>query len=313
MELLMKRLVWGGFFVAIIGVAQFIFQFIFGLTATYQFWAKNISPLFLGQNVTLAVLKNPSWLVNISGVTYLRAIATFPDPHMFSFFLGMILPLALGLYLKLKRKIYLAIFLIILFADLLTFSRGGYVGLLFGIIGAFFLLLLRLESRQKIKIIASVLILGAILIIPSPTSERFFSSFNLKEGSNQGRLETWREAGRIIFEHPFFGVGLGNYPLEVSATANYRDPIYAHSNYLDILAETGIFSLLAWLGFLFSLCVAFFKKSKKNILFFCAMFSLIIFSVHALVETSIYSPVVLPLFLIITGLNRLARIDEKNT
>jgi putative inorganic carbon (HCO3(-)) transporter len=311
MEKLIKSLVLGGFFVAILGVVQFFSQFIFKLAVTYKFWASYVSPLFLGKNVTEAVLKNPSWLVNISGETYLRAIAIFPDPHMLSFFLGMLLPFALGLFLKLKNRMYLIIFFILLLADLLTFSRGGYLGIFAGLVVAFFLLFDKIGKNYRIKIFVFILFLFSFLIIPGPISERFFSSFNFKEGSNQGRIETWKKAGAIILNHPIFGVGIGNYPLEISATANYRDPIYAHSNYLDIAAETGLINLFLWLGFLFSLVFVFLIKSKDT-LFFCALLSIVIFSVHSLVETSIYSPVVLPLFLIIAGLSRLAQMDEKN-
>lgn len=306
-----KILVWSGFFVAILGIAQFIFQFIFGLNATYQFWASYISPLFLGENVTVAVLKNPSWLVNVSGATYLRSIATFPDPHMLSFFLGMLLPFALGLFWKFKNKIYLIIFCTMLIADLLTFSRGGYLGLFAGTIGVIFLLLNKLKKENKLKVFVLGFMVATLLIIPGPISERFFSSFNFSEGSNQGRIETWKKAGEIIINHPFLGVGIGNYALEISATANYRDPIYAHSNYLDIAAETGLLNLFLWLGFLGSLFFMFLKKAKDS-LFFCASISIIIFAAHSLVETSIYSPVVLPLFLIIASFNRLAETDEKN-
>jgi len=311
MEKVVKYLVWGGFFVASLGILQFIAQFIFGLDVTYQFWAKFISPLFLGQNVTAAVLKNPSWLVNISGATYLRSIATFPDPHMLAFFLSMLVPFAFGLFWQAKKKSHLLIFTTILLADLLTFSRGGYLGLFAGASVAFLFLLSKLKAKYKIRVIVFAVFLAVLLIIPGPISERFFSSFNLKEGSNQGRIETWGKAVEIISSHPFFGVGIGNYPLEISATADYRDPIYAHSNYLDIAAETGIFSLLAWLGFSGALIVVFLKKTK-DVLFFCALISIIIFSAHALVETSLYSPVVLPLFLIIASFSNVAYV-EKNT
>ncbi len=302
---LVKYLVWGGFFVAALGIVQFASQFIFGLERTYQFWANYVSPLFLGQNVTQAVLKNPSWLVNISGSTYLRSIATFPDPHMLSFFLGMLLPFALGLFLVSKKKIYLFVSFVILLADLLTFSRGGYLGLFSGGLVALILLLGKMKKRHKLGVVAFAFVLTGLLLVPGPISQRFFSSFNWKEGSNQGRIETWKKASEVILKHPLLGVGIGNYPLEISATADYRDPIYAHSNYLDIAAETGILSLLAWLGFLGSLFFTFIKR--KDFMFFCAAISIVIFSAHSLVETSIYSPVVLALFLIIAGFVRLAK------
>ena len=307
-ERVAKTLVFSGGIVSIIAIFQFISQFIFGLDITYNFWSKNIVPLFLGKSVTMAVLKNPSWLVNISGKTYLRSIAIFPDPHMLAFFLGMIAPFSFGLYLKNKRGLYLIIFLIMLLSDFLTFSRGGYLGLFLGA-GIFFLATWN-KIKKRYQLTISMLFLAGILIlfIPGPISDRFFSSFNLKEGSNLGRLETWGKAIATIRDHPFLGVGIGNYPLAINPKANYRDPIYAHSIYFDIAAETGLVNLLVWISLITTLIFDFAKKAKEDIFFFYAMISIIIFSGHALVETPLYSPIILPLFLIIASFD-----NEKNT
>ena len=312
LERVMKTLVVSGFVVATMALVQFFFQFIFGLNRVYLFWAAFISPVFLGHNVTAAVLKNPSWLVNISGTTYLRAVATFPDPHMLAFFLGMLLPLALGLYLKSKRMIYLVAFFVMFLADLLTFSRGGYLGLFAGFLLAIGFLWNRLGKSARTGF-GVVFLAGAILLfVPGPISERFVSIFNFKEGSNMGRIETWKKAGKIIGEHPFFGVGIGNYALEIDPKADYRDPIYAHSLYLDVTAETGLIGLLAWLGFLAALSVGFLKKASRETYFFWLFLSLVVFSAHALVETPLYSPIILPLFLIIASLGVVKITDEKN-
>ena len=312
LERVTKTLVASGFVVAIMAIAQFFFQFIFGLDRVYQFWATSISPTFLGHNVTTAVLKNPSWLVNISGTTYLRAVATFPDPHMLAFFLGMLIPLALGLYLKNKSLIYLVAFFAMLLADLLTFSRGGYLGLFIGAFLTIVFLWNKLGKSAR-RSLAVVFLAGvALLFVSGPISERFFSSFNFKEGSNMGRIETWKKAEKIIGEHPFFGVGIGNYALEIDPKANYRDPIYAHSLYLDIAAETGLFGLLAWLGMLVALSASFLKKARREAHFFWLFVSLWVFSMHALVETPLYSPIILPLFLIIVAFGAVKNVDEKN-
>lgn len=311
-ERVAKTLVASGFAVAIVALSQFFAQFLFGLDRVCQFWATFASPAFLGHNVTIAVLKNPSWLVNISGTTYLRAVATFPDPHMLAFFLGMLLPLALGLYLKNKKTIHLVAFFAMLLADLLTFSRGGYLGLFMGFLLTIGFPWNRLGKSVRVGL-AVVFLTGVMpLFIPGPVSERFVSSFNFKEGSNIGRVETWKKAEKIIAEHPFFGVGIGNYALEIDPKADYRDPTYAHSLYLDVAAETGIFGLLAWLGFLFTLSVSFLKKAYKEVYFFWPILSLVIFSVHALVETPLYSPIILPLFLIVASLGAVEMTNEKN-
>jgi len=302
-----------GTLAAAIGIIQFFAQFIAGLDRVYKFWALDVIPIFLGKSFSEAVLANPSWLVNIGGHTYLRATATFPDPHMFSFYLGLLIPLALGMFFAAEgKKLLLAFSLaILLLADILTFSRGGYLGLLAGAIAIAVIFWSRIGKKYKLAALAAVGLAAVVLSVSSPVSQRFFSIFNFREGSNQGRIETWRQAVEVVASHPLLGVGIGNYPLEIKASASYRDPIYAHNAYLDVAAETGIIAALVWIALLFSAGKIFFIKGKKDILLQMGAVSLLIFAAHSLVETGIYSPVVLTLLLIIISLSAYAgRTDQ---
>lgn len=296
-----KSLIWGGFLVSIMAIAQFFLQFLLGIEKVYKIWADYIVVPFLGKTFSEAVLQNPSWLVNISGATYFRATAIFPDPHMLSFFLNIIIFLCLGLifYIQKNKTSYAILLLFLILADFLTFSRGGYLGLGAGFIFLFFYFLPRLNKNYKIAVFAGVLLMGIFLTVPGLISQRFFSSFDLGEGSNKGRIETWSQAINVIFNHPFFGVGIGNYPLEIKAVADYREPIYSHNAYLDIAAETGILNALVWIGLIFAAFKNFMARAKENPFFLGAAAALLAFAAHSLVETPIYSPVVLTLFLIL--------------
>jgi len=298
---IIKALVWGGFFAAILGIFQFFMQFIVGIDGVYGFWAKNVAPLFLGRAFSEAVLRNPSWLVNVSGKTLLRATSTFPDPHMFSFFLGMLIPLALGLYMDSKKTIYAIILTALILTDTLTFSRGGYLGLFAAAVALIALFWRNISSRYKLGMIFLSAALFFVLIVPGPISSRFISSFDFNEGSNAGRLETWNKAVDVISNHPFFGVGLGNYPLEIKPTAGYREPIYAHSLYLDIAAETGIINSLIWMMLELALGYAFLLRAKEDPIHMAFFISILVFATHSLVEMPIYSPVVLSLFLLVAS------------
>jgi len=151
------------------------------------------------------------------------------------------------------------------------------------------------------------------VLVPSPISERFFSSLNLKEGSNQGRLAMWQKAWDVTQENLWLGVGLSNYPLEVKPTAVYRDPIYAHNTYLDIAAETGIINMLVWLMMLGVIAYEFWIKSQKETVFLMSLTSLLIFAIHSVFETAIYSPVVITLFLIIISFSNVEVVSSSDT
>lgn len=295
---LSRVLVVSGALAAAIGILQSAVQFLVGVGNLYHFWARYATVPFLGRTFSQAVLDYPSWLVNISGHTYFRAISVFPDPHMLALFLGLLFPMSVALFFTEKKTVWLVCAGVILLADVLTFSRGAYLGLVSGALIWIILFWSKFSSRYKVGFLAGLLFLAAIILVPSPASSRFFSSFNLQEGSNIGRLAMWRAAEEKILARPMTGVGLGNFPLAIDPLAAYREPIYAHNTYLDIAVEAGIFSALAWIGLLLVSLRAFLEKAEKDKFFLGAFFGLLIFSVHSIVETGIYSPVVLTLFLL---------------
>ncbi len=302
-------ILFGGLITALLGILQFFLQFVFSLEKVYSFWSNWIVIPFLGRSFSQAVLENPSWLVNIGGKTFLRATATFPDPHMFSFFLGMLFFLSIGLYLKNRKKIIWIFISIFLLADLLTFSRGGYLGLLAGLSFLIFGLIL-IEKKIRFAGIVSLILLILVIFFPSPISNRLSSSFDFREGSNAGRIETWKKAGDVLVQNPF-GVGIGNYPLKIKPTADYREPIYAHNAYLDISLESGILNGIIWISIIFYSFFLFYKRAKKDKFFWGLSAAILGFSVHSLVELPLYSVAVLPLFLIVLSFSSYG-LSKKN-
>ncbi len=304
-----KAMVFSSLALAAIGLVQFFSQFIFGIKPVYQFWAHYIAPIFLGKTFTAAILANPSWLVNVGGKTFLRATSLFPDPHMFSFYLGLVIPLTLGLlfYCKRYKGLLFFVFCLLLTAQLLTFSRGGYLGLLVALPLMILLLWRIFEPKLKIFVAAFILLsIIAIFIFGSPILYRLTSLFDFKEPSNLGRLLIWEEALDFFYDHPFLGVGIGSYSELINPAASYRVPIYAHNTYLDIAVEMGVFALIAWLGIFLVALRGLWKVSLEGkelkFLSIGLMGSLVWFSVHALVETPIFSPRILPILMVVLGL-----------
>ena len=295
----------GAAITALIGLAQFSLQYVVGIDKAYRWWGENIAPIFLGESFSQAVLKNSSWLVNAGGKDFFRAISVFPDPHMLSFYLNMTLPFAIFLAIKSsskKRIFWSSSSLIIFAADILTFSRGGYIGLA---VMAFILFALFFKKLSvKFRLTACALLFFAtiiLLLFPNPISQRFASSFDASEGSNSGRIETWSQAFEVIKRNPL-GVGIGNYALAIKPSADYREPIYAHSVYLDIAAEMGIFALLFWIAFLGGTFLSFHKQTDDLIFRFALIASMAAFASHSLVENPLFSIHIFSLLMIITAL-----------
>ncbi|TSC94883.1 MAG: Uncharacterized protein Athens101428_89 [Candidatus Berkelbacteria bacterium Athens1014_28] len=299
-KLLSNLLVLGAFLTAIIGLFQFSLQFILGIDTSLSLWEKITTPL-LGNSFSQSVFQHSSWLVNINNRTFFRATSLFPDPHMLSFYLNMLFPLSLAIYFSSFEKKYAFISAVILLASLLTFSRGGYFGLLAGTIFFFSFFLAR--KKYQLKTASTVAIFFASILViffvffTTPIGQRFFSSFNSQEGSNSERIKIWNKTIEIIQENPLLGVGIGNYPLSIEPASTYRDPIYAHNTYLDLAVETGIITSLIWIAILF-LSIFNLTQNKTSLIFLGFSSGIVSFSAHSFFDTAIFSVHVLPLLII---------------
>ncbi len=309
---LVEALVLGATAMSIVAISIFLAQFVFGVGQMVSYLS-NILPWFLGGAFGEAVIAHSSLLVNISGVTVLRASGFLPDPHIFSFFTGMTASLAFGLYWSDEKRSprFLLAFVILLMADLLTFSRGGYVGLIGG--GLWFLLFsgcFGLTTKHLKQLLVVILLIGALLL--SPVGARLLSSFSESDGSNQERIRLWRESAVLIAEKPLLGLGLGNYPLRVKPGAEYREPIYAHNQYLDMALELGLIGLGLFLVLLFIplLRLARMFLTQRDSLALAISTSLVVFLVHALFESPLFSVHILPLLLFLIALGVSYRYDD---
>jgi len=343
---ILNALIISGFILSLIGIIQFMLQFFIGINPIMDFWSKFVSPIFYGNTFGAEVIANPSWLVNIGGATVLRAFSLFPDPHMFSFYLGLLIPVVFAIVLcgnshfyffqkvppnkacperkpngggrgvrnngifQYNNKLLYFILIIMLLAELLTFSRGGYIGMITGI-GVTIILLWKYINFNKKVILGLITGISVLFIMFSNQSivNRFLSSFDFKEGSNTERIKNWNQGYEMFADNFLTGVGIGNYSIYLYLTAEYRTPIYAHNLYLDIGAEMGVFALLVWIALIGVTIWQLFKTGRRTedifirTLSFGLIGSLIWFFMHSFFDTAIYSPTILSIFVIIISLS----------
>ncbi len=191
---------------------------------------------------------------------------------------------------------------------LLTFSRGGWIGVLFMI-----LLMLILSGRWKI--ILPVLCSFILLFIFVPAL-RDRVSFIFAADGDASRFAIWKGAWMMIQDNPFFGKGLGTF---MSFFPSYTKDLglqYAHNCYLHMWAEIGIFGLLSFLYFvglillrvikvlLFDAYRYRIKQPEKNCDFIllgliCGIFG---FLVHSFFDNHFYSLQLSVLFWFLLGL-----------
>ncbi|OGI24924.1 MAG: hypothetical protein A3J76_00210 [Candidatus Moranbacteria bacterium RBG_13_45_13] len=298
------RIIWAsGTLAAVMGLVQFFLPFVWGLDRTLKIW-KNAAVFFLGNSFGKIVATNPSWLVNISGETRMRAFGFFPDPHVFSFFVSLCFFAGLGLMLYEKSNFWKTLIatgnLLMISAVFFSFSRGAYLGV---IIGSLFFLIFLLKKKNilgKIVIAGMVALIVALIFYQQAVYRRLVSAFNFKEGSNVERLENWRQAVGMVQDFPFSGVGLGNYASVIDPTAGERSSIYAHNLFLDIAAETGILNAIV---FLTLILVGIWRNViSRNILGLGIASGLVYFFIHGIFDTPLWSPQVMVVLLIMLAL-----------
>lgn len=292
-----------GSIAALLALFQFLLPFFLGIQKAVKIW-EELVPYVLGNSFGNLVAMNSSWLVNIGGVTWMRAFGFFPDPHNFSFFVNLCFFSGLGYFFSQKKnpvKTFIVLSLVLMFASvILSFSRGAYLGLIAG--AAFFAVIFLKRSKilGKTLLAIGLAIVFLFALNSSLVSTRLASSFNLKEGSNKERFENWAEAANIVLDYPIAGVGLGNYARMVDPEAAERSSIYAHNLFLDIAVETGIPNAMIFFSLIF---VSVWRGIKsKNYLGLGISAGLISFFVHSIFDTALYSPQVLTIFLVLMAL-----------
>jgi O-antigen ligase len=293
-----------GTLAAVIAIIQFSLPYFLGVGKAVKIW-ESIAPHFLGNSFSALVAANSSWLVNLGGVTRMRAFGFFPDPHNFAFFVNLCIFVGLGIWFSPRKnisRVWLQLGLVLmLLSVMLSFSRGAYLGLIAGIIFFAFVSLKRSGVLGKAAAGLGLALVLIFIFSPTSISSRLSSSFNLREGSNVERLKNWTQAVSVIQNYPIGGVGLGNYSREIAPTAPDRSSIYAHNLFLDIAAETGILNAIV---FLILILVSVWRNLKsRDMVGLGAAAGLVAYLVHSLFDTALYSPQVLVILLILIAID----------
>jgi O-antigen ligase len=197
-----------------------------------------------------------------------RASSGTGDPNFFAAVEIVALPLALALAADVgRRSVRAALYagvLVIVGAIFASLSRGGLLA--FATVGVAIVALpsrtFFRSRRQKVVVIAvlGAAILGAYAMTGQALSARVGAVFTQAGSSGSGRLDAWRAAFTSIGERPLDGIGFGSFEPSANAlmlrtpgvdltTFNLRpNGLYAHSAYIETLAELGIPGLVLFLG-----------------------------------------------------------------
>ncbi|ANT60663.1 hypothetical protein AYJ57_09970 [Salipiger sp. CCB-MM3] len=197
------------------------------------------------------------------------------DPNFFAAIVVFTVPLGLFQFLNARNPLTMVLWALVVAAMiaglLATQSRGSLIGLMLGLI-----VLATSFTRRQLFVACIVMVLVVVLagvIASDELIERFSSIFSTaaageaQDASTEGRLASWSVAYNVFNEHPWFGVGVGNFEAHYQNGALEAGLIFrgegraTHSLYLEFLTEQGIVGLLVFLGFAAFGAVNFFRSA----------------------------------------------------
>ncbi len=229
------------------------FWTLYGLMATFF--------LYLG---VIAVARTPAdmqalmsvWLVIHVGLAVYglatggRGIGGFiGDENDFALTINMAIPIAYFLRYtarsKVRNLLLLGAVAVFTLTTMVTFSRGGFIGLL--AIGLY----VWLGSPRKLRsaLVVMFLVLIAVALAPKNYGDRIRSitEEGTTEGTAEDRIYEWKIGMKMFADNPLIGVGQGNFPYrfadyegEQSLRGRSRAGRAAHSIYITLLAELGL-------------------------------------------------------------------------
>lgn len=178
-----------------------------------------------------------------------RIKGLFENSNDLALHLVSIIPIAVALGLSgrnpFKKLIYFGVTGLMVAAVIVTFSRGGFIGL----VAATFVLVRRLGKKNRVAT-TGALVFAVILFLalaPGAFSSRLSTIFNSASdltGSSSQRTEVLKRSVWVALRYPIFGVGIGNF--------HYKAPrnLETHNAYTQVAAEMGMAALVFYILFL---------------------------------------------------------------
>jgi O-antigen ligase len=208
-----------------------------------------------------------------------------------------------------RRYLHMGILSFVATVMVLTFSRGGIYFL--GAVAALFVFYNRAKMGNYVRLL--LLVPVAIFIyyyVVNQTGGKIVERYGQEGTSSRDVLVG---IGLTIFlQHPYFGVGTGNYNTTIVKENLYPVESGAHNEYIRAAAEHGIVGVIFYLGFYILLFFEIQQRrqiQKQYAMYFLALFCLII--IHNGLKISI-QPIILMLVIATPSLTYYTRKNVEN-
>lgn len=163
----------------------------------------------------------------------------FGNPNDMALHLVTMVPLAVALMMTTRNKIgkalYAACACLMVAGTVVTFSRGGFIGLAGA--GLVFAWKLGRKNRFLVMIVSAIVVAVFFALAPGNYAIRLLSLFdsNLDQfGSSSARRELLLRSIKVALRHPLFGIGMGNFHI-----VSIKEQV-SHNAYTEVAAEMGM-------------------------------------------------------------------------
>jgi O-antigen ligase len=170
----------------------------------------------------------------------------FENSNDLALHLVSMIPIAVALGLSraglFRKLIYFGGAALMVVAVIVTFSRGGFLGLV-----AVGLFLVRRLGRKNRTATTGAMVLAIVFFLalaPGAYSSRLSTVFNSSAdltGSSSQRTEVLKRSIWVALRYPLFGVGIGNFPQKSPRN------LATHNAYTQVASEMGIGAMIVYI------------------------------------------------------------------
>ncbi|MFC1516708.1 O-antigen ligase family protein [Thermodesulfobacteriota bacterium] len=198
-----------------------------------------------------------------------RLASTYGNANHLAGYMEMAIPLLLGLMLAGPRGVRLflliCITLLLFLSLMLSLSRGGWIGMLSGLL--FMAATLSFDNPVVKKRLVMIVVVGAfasaVFVLSSTPTVKRILDLQQKAGL-EARMAVWGGVVDMIQDHPMFGAGPGTF---ATVYTQYQPPglnrryFAAHNDYLQLVSEAGlpVIAIMLWM------IVVLYRKGFKKI------------------------------------------------
>ena len=224
-----------------------------------------------------------------------RIAGPLEGPNQLAGYLDVAFPVLLAFALWERSRTLFLTLAVAAFTDVLTFSRGGAIGAIAGIV-AVYAILRRMNATSAAAIAAGTAAGGGVATFWGWAAHTIGLSrfWDLTPSAYAGgvgtRPELWHAALVLWRKHPLLGVGAGNFEREIGATGLNAVHTHANSLYLQSLVEGGIPLLAANLALLVIAIARFAKRAAQSPLAAGAFGASVALAAHQFVDLLVFYP-----------------------